>query len=185
MSYQPLSPGDDIDDVPGDDIDDVAAVVVSAEAVTVKTSTSKRLEAQGLTWTDSYFETSNTNGVIAVFDMNDDLFRWRIRLTQGMLIFLAIFYCVFVALPLYPVYDPLMLFLVVCTTASCGIGVCQMNKQLKGVNGLHLAVTEEGIHTVMNGFPVGAFFRTTTVVRFVCGGGCACMRRCKCRIFHS
>jgi hypothetical protein len=170
MSYQPLAPGDD------DIIDDVVA---SAEAVTVKTSTSKRLEAQGLTWTDSYFETSSpTNGVIAVFDINYDLVRWRIRFAQVMMIFLAIFYCVIVALPSYPVYDNGILFFVFYMTALFGFCVYQINKQLKGINGIHLAVTEDGIHTVTNGFPFGSMFRTTSVVRLVCSCGCVYVRPC-------
>jgi hypothetical protein len=152
--------------------DTTVAVVASAEAVTVKTSTSKIPEAQGLTWTDSYFETSNTNGVIAVFDINYDLVRWRLRFSQVMMIFSAIFYCGAMALPSFLEGNSYGgncygMFAALFFMAVYGTIVCQINKQFKGINGIHLAVTEEGIHIVANGFPLGSMFRTTTVVRFV------------------
>jgi hypothetical protein len=153
--------------------DDITAeVVASTEAVTVKTSTSKIPEAQGLTWTDSYFETSNTNGVIAVFDINYDLVAWRLRFAQVIILFLALFYCGIFALPEVldgadPREDGMWIFYAYML-GLFGFLAYQINKQLPFIYGIHLAVTEQGIHKVSNGFPMGNVFRTTTVVRFEC-----------------
>lgn len=179
MSYQLLAPADD---------DVNVAIVASAEAVTVKTSTSKIPEAQGLTWTDSFFETSNTNGVIAVFDVNYDLVRWRIRFAQAMVMSICIFYCGLMALPSLlegggGMFNGGIGFFYVYMLGLMGFCIDLINKQLKFVNGIHLAVTEEGIHKVTNGFPIGAIFRTTTVVRFVCVCvylSASCCHRCCC-----
>jgi len=40
-----------------------------------------------------------------------------------------------------------------------------MNRQMKNVHGVHVAVTRHGIRKDCNRFPFGSIFRTTTIVR--------------------
>ena len=63
------------------------------EASIVKTwCTSEILEGRELTWTDTYFEETETEGVIAVFDLDYDLARKRIRYVQAFLFFFRLFF---------------------------------------------------------------------------------------------
>jgi hypothetical protein len=148
------------------------------EAFFVKTSRSEIPEAHELTWTDTYFEETKTEGVIAVFDLDYDLARKRIRFHQRFLLlltfvfYLIIFYiaetfddygygdvdisgvAVFVSVSVY----------IICI---CGLVACKLEKMFLSIQGCHLAVTQEGILKVTNGFPFGSFFRTTTMVCYV------------------
>jgi hypothetical protein len=131
-----------------------------------------------LTWTDTYFEETKTEGVIAVFDLDYDLACKRIRFHQRFLLFLTfVFYLViFYIAETFDDYGygdvdsgPASVFVSVSVyiICICGLVACKLEKMFLSIQGCHLAVTQEGVLKVTNGFPFGSFFRTTTMVRYV------------------
>jgi hypothetical protein len=152
--------------------DDIDVDVDVEEATIVKTSRRGIPEARELTWTDTYFEETETAGVIAVFDLDYDLARKRLRRAQCSVLVIGVFYAVF--LPLAGRFDGdtpgetgYMVSISVYMICLVIFTVYHVQKVFLGIQGCHLAVTEAGIHKVTNGFPFGSFFRTSTVVRYV------------------
>jgi hypothetical protein len=152
--------------------DDIAEIPAAPAAV-VHEANGNVPEARDLTWTDTFYDDSST-GVIAVFDVDYEKLKRSIRCKKYVIAALAIFYVVLF-------FGPNMLgdgdsqsdmtfafyvyaFLVVMVFVSA---LYAIERQIKGVHGIHVAVTNEGIRKDLRNFPLGAIFRTTTIVSTV------------------
>jgi hypothetical protein len=127
------------------------------------------VEAQGLTWNDTYYADKNIKDVIAVFDVNGNKMRssmW-VWFTFLIFVFAGTFIFVWWATSIYDLGPFVAAFCFVHFAFLLFIMWGQFTKMSKGINGLHVAVTEEGIRKDMNGYPFGNAFRTTMIVSTV------------------
>jgi hypothetical protein len=115
------------------------------------------VEAPGLTWKDTFFADNNIHDVIAVFDV-DYIKNYGITSllrSQSVLLILSVIFHVSTG-----VYDIISGIYILLIWVPCVylLSKC-FTKMSKGINGLHVAVTKEGIRTDMNGA-----YRTMTIV---------------------
>jgi hypothetical protein len=134
------------------------------EASIVNTSRSEIPEARELSWTDTYFEESKTEGVIAVFDLDYDMARKTVREAQCCLLAIGVFYVFINRLAETLAGDTgagETGFMASMYVACFAFIAYKLQKTFSGIQGCHLAITEEGIHKVSNGFPFDSFFHTS------------------------
>ncbi|KAL7579173.1 hypothetical protein ACA910_011346 [Epithemia clementina (nom. ined.)] len=139
------------------------------------------------TWTDTYFENKvSADDLVAVFDVNYDGLKQKLNYTMVFFVLFWI-YMIWILVPLY-LNDGsdgsrfMSLFWFVYCGFMLVIVLRAVHRQKKVVNGLHVAVTRQGIRKDMNHFPFAALFHTSTMmpfeeiskifVRRVCCGAC-------------
>jgi hypothetical protein len=151
--------------------DDIA-MIPAAPAAVVHEANGNVPEARDLTWTDTFYDDSST-GVIAVFDVDHEKLKRSIGCKLFLIAVLAFFYGLFFgsymlgdgdsesdmhtfAFDVFP-YIVMMVFVP---------ALYAIERQIKGVHGMHVAVTNEGIRKDLRQFPLGAI-RTTTIASTV------------------
>jgi hypothetical protein len=157
------------DAIPQQDGDGKEEAQVVAKAVAVSVIPNIPEEARDLTWTDTYYADNKVEGVIAVFDIDYEKIRRAMWCRSMIVVPIFVFYGIFmIMLPRAPDQDDFNssfgIFWFVYTVSITVMLVSQIKKMSKGVIGLHVAVTKEGIRKDMNRFPLGNMFRTTTIV---------------------
>lgn len=152
--------------VEGDEGADIAVTAVAVETIP---------EAQGLTWEDTFFNSSS--GVIAVFDVDYDKLERNVRRAKYIMIVVLIVYGLFmVVIPsLAEFLDDssdmdagflLYMFFLYGFLVTLYVKIIRMlGNSIKHIASTHVAVTTEGIRKETNNFPMGAIFRTSMLVR--------------------
>jgi hypothetical protein len=154
--------------VQNDDLAEIPAV----SAAVVHEANGNVPEARDLTWTDTFYDDSGADGgVIAVFDVDYEKLKRSIGCRKYLIFALIIVNgFVFLGPSMLEDSDPdffslyIWAFLVVIIFAPAMYAI---DRQIKGVHGIHVAVTNEGIRKDLHKFPFGSMFRTTTIVSTV------------------